>query len=379
MEKRDYYDVLGVSRGASTEEIKKAYRQKALQFHPDRNPGDKEAEEKFKQAAEAYSVIGDPDKRATYDRFGHDGLRGEGFTGFSGFDSSIFEDFEDILGNFFGFSFGFGDFFGGGGRQRRRSAQKGRDLALEMEITLEEAAAGVEKEISINRAEHCPSCEGTGLRPGTQKAACPTCGGRGQIRHQQGFFTVARTCSHCGGKGEVITAPCEECKGSGLTRRKNTLNVRIPTGIDDGSQLRIAGAGEAGERGAPRGDLYVMIRVKKHPFFHRENQHLSCEISLSFVQATLGITADIPTLEGSESLKIPAGTQSGEVFRLRGRGVRDLESHGTGDLFVKVRVETPTNLTKEQRAILRQLGELRGENMEHLDKIESQKDKNFVH
>ena len=379
MEKRDYYDVLGVSRGASIEEIKKAYRQKALQFHPDRNPGDKEAEEKFKQAAEAYSVIGDPDKRATYDRFGHDGLRGEGFTGFSGFDSSVFEDFEDILGNFFGFSFGFGDFFGGSGRQRRRSAQKGRDLALEMEITLEEAAVGVEKEISINRAEYCPSCEGTGLRPGTQKAACPTCGGRGQIRHQQGFFTVARTCSQCEGKGEVITAPCEECKGSGLTRRKNSLNVRIPTGIDDGSQLRIAGAGEAGERGAPRGDLYVMIRVKKHSFFHRENQHLSCEISLSFVQAALGITADIPTLEGSESLKIPAGTQSGEVFRLRGRGLRDLESRRTGDLFVKVRVETPTNLTKEQKAILRQLGELRGENLEHLDKTESQKDKNLVH
>ena len=379
MEKRDYYDVLGVSRGASIEEIKKAYRQKALQFHPDRNPGDKEAEEKFKQAAEAYSVIGDPDKRATYDRFGHDGLRGEGFTGFSGFDSSVFEDFEDILGNFFGFSFGFGDFFGGSGRQRRRSAQKGRDLALEMEITLEEAAVGVEKEISINRAEYCPSCEGTGLRPGTQKAACPTCGGRGQIRHQQGFFTVARTCSQCGGKGEVITAPCEECKGSSLTRRKNSLNVRIPTGIDDGSQLRIAGAGEAGERGAPRGDLYVMIRVKKHSFFHRENQHLSCEISLSFVQAALGITADIPTLEGSESLKIPAGTQSGEVFRLRGRGLRDLESRRTGDLFVKVRVETPTNLTKEQKAILRQLGELRGENLEHLDKTESQKDKNLVH
>jgi molecular chaperone DnaJ len=379
MEKRDYYDVLGVSRGASIEEIKRAYRQKALQFHPDRNPGDKEAEERFKQAAEAYSVIGDPDKRATYDRFGYDGLRGEGFTGFSGFDSSIFEDFEDILGNFFGFSFGFGDFFGGGGRQRRRSAPKGRDLALEMEITLEEAAAGVEKEISINRAEYCPSCAGTGLRPGTQKAACPTCGGRGQIRHQQGFFTMARTCTHCGGKGEVITAPCEECKGSGLTRRKNSLNVRIPTGIDDGSQLRIGGGGEAGERGAPRGDLYVMIRVKKHPFFHRENQHLSCEISVSFVQAALGITADIPTLEGSESLKIPAGTQSGEVFRLRGRGLKDLESRRIGDLFVKVRVETPTNLTKEQKAILRQLGELRGENLEHLDKTESQKDKNFVH
>ncbi|MCX6576629.1 MAG: molecular chaperone DnaJ, partial [Candidatus Aminicenantes bacterium] len=278
MEKRDYYDILGVSRGASAEEIKKAYRQLALKHHPDRNQGDKEAEEKFKEGAEAYSVLGDPRKRTTYDRFGHDGLRGEGFTGFSGYDSSVFEDFEDILGNFFGFSFGFGDFFGTGAGQRRRSPQRGRDLVLEIEISLEEAAAGIEKEISLNRAEFCPTCQGTRLRPGARKAACPTCGGRGQIRHQQGFFTVARTCSRCGGQGEVITAPCEGCRGSGHIRQKRTLKIHIPAGIEDSSRLRVSAEGEAGERGVPRGDLYVAVRVKEHPFFERQNQHLSCEI-----------------------------------------------------------------------------------------------------
>jgi len=378
MEKRDYYDILGVSRGASVEEIKKAYRQLALKYHPDRNPGDKKAEEQFKEGAEAYSVLCDPQKRATYDRFGHDGLRGEGFTGFSGFDSSIFEDFEDILGNFFGFSFGFGDLFGTGARQRR-SAQRGRDLALEVEISLEEAATGIEQEISLNRAEFCPSCQGTRLRPGARKAACPTCGGRGQIRHQQGFFTMARTCSHCGGEGEIIKDPCEECRGSGHIRQKRTLKIHIPAGIEDGSRLRVAEEGEAGERGVPRGDLYVAVRIKNHPFFERQNQHLSCQIMISFAQAALGITAEIPTLDGSESLKILAGTQSGEVFRLRGKGMKDLESRRIGDLFVKVLVQTPADLSKDQRNLLRELAELRGEKLERLDKIDIQKNKNHVH
>lgn len=379
MEKRDYYDVLGVSRDASPEDIKKAYRQQALKFHPDRNPEDNQAEEKFKEAAEAYSILGDPQKRATYDRFGHDGLRGEGFSGFSGFDSSIFEDFEDILGNFFGFSFGFGDFFGTGSRQRRRSPQRGRDLALEIEITLEEAAAGVDREITLNRAEFCPSCQGTRLRPGARKAACPGCGGRGQVRHQQGFFTVARTCSQCGGEGEVITAPCEECQGSGHIRQKRTLKIHIPAGMEDGSRLRVSDEGEAGERGVSRGDLYVVVRVKKHVFFERENQHLTCQISISFIQAALGITAEIPTFDGCEILKIPPGTQSGEVFRLRGKGMKDLESRRIGDLFVKIRVETPADLSKDQKQLLRQLAELRGEKLEHLDKIEILGRKNLVH
>jgi len=377
MEKRDYYEVLGVPRDATADDIKKAFRQKALSFHPDRNPGDKEAEEKFKQAAEAYSVLGDAEKRATYDRFGENGLRGEGFAGFPGFDSSVFEDFEDILGNFFGF--GFGDLFGGGGRPGRRAARKGRDLSLEIQISLEEAGAGIEKEITLNRAEVCSSCQGSGLRPGAKKSTCPSCGGRGQIRHQQGFFTVARTCPHCAGEGELITAPCQECGGSKLSRKKSTLKIRVPAGIDDGSRLRIGGEGEAGGQGVPRGDLYVMVRVKEHPFFHRENQHLSCEISISIAQAAFGITVDIPTLEGRESFKIPSGTQSGEVFRLRGKGIRDLESRRTGDLFVKVLVETPTNLTKEQKNLIRELAQLRGENLERLDKTEIAKDKNFIH
>ena len=376
MAKDDYYVVLGVSRNASADEIKKAYRQMALQYHPDRNPGDKEAEEKFKEAAEAYSVLGDPEKRSVYDQFGHDGLRGEAFPGFN---STIFEDFEDILGNFFGFNFGFGDLFGGRTQQRRYQPQRGRDLSLEMEITLEEAAAGVEKEFSINRAESCPTCQGLRIRPGTKKAVCPTCGGRGQIRHQQGFFTTARTCSHCEGSGEIISIPCEECKGAGLVRQKKDLRIRVPAGVEDGSRLRISGEGEAGERGTGRGDLYVVVKVKKHEFFEREDNHLVCEVRISFIQAALGVTIEVPTLEGSEKLKIPPGTQPGEVFRLRGRGMKDLESRRVGDLFVKVQVMTPDNLSREQKSLLRQLAELREEKTEFIDQQTVRKDKERVH
>jgi len=376
--KDDYYVVLDVSRNASADEIKKAYRQMALQYHPDRNPGDKEAEEKFKEAAEAYSVLGDPEKRSVYDQFGHDGLRGEAFPGFN---STIFEDFEDILGNFFGFNFGFGDLFGGRTQQRRYQPQRGRDLSLEMEITLEEAAAGVEKEFSINRAESCPTCQGLRIRPGTKKAVCPTCGGRGQIRHQQGFFTMARTCSHCEGSGEIISIPCEECKGAGLVRQKKGLRIRVPAGVEDGSRLRISGEGEAGagERGTGRGDLYVVVKVKKHEFFEREDNHLVCEVRISFIQAALGVTIEVPTLEGSEKLKIPPGTQPGEVFRLRGRGMKDLESRRVGDLFVKVHVMTPGNLSREQKSLLRHLAELRGEKTEFIDQQTVRKDKERVH
>jgi molecular chaperone DnaJ len=376
--KDDYYVVLDVSRNASADEIKKAYRQMALQYHPDRNPGDKEAEEKFKEAAEAYSVLGDPEKRSVYDQFGHDGLRGEAFPGFN---STIFEDFEDILGNFFGFNFGFGDLFGGRTQQRRYQPQRGRDLSLEMEITLEEAAAGVEKEFSINRAESCPTCQGLRIRPGTKKAVCPTCGGRGQIRHQQGFFTMARTCSHCEGSGEIISIPCEECKGAGLVRQKKGLRIRIPAGVEDGSRLRISGEGEAGagERGTGRGDLYVVVKVKKHEFFEREDNHLVCEVRISLIQAALGVTIEVPTLEGSEKLKIPPGTQPGEVFRLRGRGMKDLESRRVGDLFVKVHVMTPGNLSREQKSLLRHLAELRGEKTEFIDQQTVRKDKERVH
>jgi molecular chaperone DnaJ len=364
MDKRDYYEILGVGRDAGADAIKKAYRQSALKHHPDRNPGDKAAEDRFKEAAEAYSVLGDPQKRGLYDQYGHSGLRGESFQGFN---STIFEDFEDILGNFFGFNFGFGDIFGGSRRTRTQDL-RGRDLALELEISLEEAAGGVEKEIALTRAEACPECRGTGMKAGAKRTSCPSCGGRGQVRHQQGFFTVARTCSHCGGAGEIITAPCGECRGSGTAKQKKSLRVRVPAGVTEGSRLRLTGEGEAGERGSARGDLYVVLRVRKHDFFEREDNHLTCQISISFIQAALGVIVEIPLLAGGEEkLKIPAGTQSGEVFRIKGGGVRDMDSRRTGDLYVRVAVRTPDDLSKEQKTLLKQLAEMRGESLETLD------------
>jgi molecular chaperone DnaJ len=375
MIKKDYYLVLGVSRSASVEDIKKAYRQLALKHHPDRNPGSTEAEDRFKEAAEAYSVLADSEKKSIYDRFGHDGLRGEGFQGFSGFDSSVFEDFEDILGNFFGFSFG--DFFGGA-RQRGGGRHGGRDLALEVEISLEEAAAGVEKEIKLTRAETCPACRGSKRKPGTQPTSCPTCGGRGQVRYQQGFFTMARTCPRCQGAGEVNASPCESCQGRGHTREKRALKVRIPAGVGDGSRLRLIGEGEAGDEGMPAGDLYVVTRVQKHPIFEREGNDLACEITISFTQAALGARVEIPTLGASEVLKVPAGTQPGEIIRLKGKGIQDVAGRRKGDLFIKVQVRTPGNLSKEQKALLGKLAELRGEDIESVDKSVIHRMKNIL-
>jgi molecular chaperone DnaJ len=376
MTKKDYYEVLGVARTAAADEIKRAYRQLALKHHPDRNPGNREAEERFKEAAEAYSVLGDPEKRTTYDRFGLNGLRGEGFTGFSGFDASIFGDFEDILGNLFGF----GDIFGARGRRRSSFPQQGRDLALELEISLEQAASGVEKEINLNRAEHCPECRGSGIAPGTKKAECPTCQGRGQLRYQQGFFAVSRTCSHCHGAGEVITSPCRNCHGSGRIRQKQKIMVRVPAGVEEGSRLRIEGQGEAGGAGADPGDLYVVIRVAKHAFFEREDSNLLCQISISFSQAALGAPVEVPGLDQeSEVLKVPPGTQTGAVFRLRGRGIKDLRSHRKGDLYVKVQVKTPENLSKDEMALLRRLAELRGEDLDNADRSVIEKLKNIIH
>jgi molecular chaperone DnaJ len=376
MPKRDYYEVLGVARGASSEDIKKAYRQMALRHHPDRNPGDKEAEERFKEAAEAYSVLIDVQKRSVYDRFGHDGLRGQGFQGFSGFDSSVFEDFEDILGNFFGFSFG--DFFGASETRRGRQRQRGRDLALEVEIALEDAASGVEKEIKLNRAELCPVCRGSKRKPGTQPSACPACGGKGQIRYQQGFFTVARTCPRCQGQGEIISSPCENCQGKGQVREKRTLKVRIPAGVDEGTRLRLVGEGEAGDEGMPSGDLYVITRVLRHAFFERDEKDLSCQIEISVSQAALGARIEIPTLEESEILKIPAGVQSGEILRLKGKGVQDIAGRKKGDLFIKIQVRTPQNLSKEQKSLLTRLAELGGEDVESVDKSVIHRIKNII-
>jgi len=362
MAKRDYYHVLEVSRDACAEDIKRAYRRKALLFHPDRNPGNGEAEEKFKEAAEAYSVLCDPHKRSVYDRFGHDGLRGEGFSGFEGFDASVFDEFQDILGNFFGFSFG--DFFGGGRRPRRRSAQAGRNLALELEITLEEAWKGTERDVSLSRAETCPACRGSGLKPGTRKSVCSACQGRGQIRHQQGFFTISRTCPHCRGEGEVIADPCPECRGQGRVRTKKAVRLRIPSGIDDGSRLRLSGEGEAGDRDAPRGDLYVLVRLLPHEHFERRGNDLFCQVSVSFTQAALGVVLDLPGLEDRLQVKIPPGTNSGEVIRLKGKGMKDVRSQKAGDLFVRVQVLTPQKLSREEKELLRRLASLKGETQE---------------
>lgn len=376
MAKKDYYEVLGVARQASSEEIKRAYRQMALRHHPDRNPGNREAEERFKEAAEAYSVLADASKRSVYDRYGHEGLRGEGFQGFSGFDSSVFEDFEDILGNFFGFSFG--DFFGGR-PSRGRQRQPGRDLGLEVEIGLEEAAAGVDREIRLSRAEVCPSCRGSKRKAGTAPASCPQCGGRGQVRYQQGFFTVARTCPRCGGQGEIVSAPCETCEGRGHVKEKRALKVRIPAGVDDGSRLRLVGEGEAGDEGMPVGDLYVVVRVRKHPFFERDGNDISCQVEISFTQAALGARIEVPTLDGNEVLKVAAGTQPGQTVKLKGHGLPDLSGRRRGDLYVKLQVKTPEGLSKDQRNLLLELARLRGENIDSVDKSVVQKARNILH
>lgn len=360
MGKRDYYEILGVSRSSAPEEIKKAYRKLAMQYHPDRNPGDKESEEKFKLAAEAYAVLIDVEKRSLYDRYGHDGLKGGGFQGFSGFDSSIFEGFEDILGSFF--NFGFGDIFG---TSRASRTQRGRDLALDLSLTLEESHTGIEKKVNLNRAEKCDFCEGSGLKPGTSKSSCPTCGGRGQVRFQQGFFSVARACSHCRGSGEVIKNPCPECQGHGRVKKRKMVTLNIPAGVNEGTKMRLEGEGEVGERGAPPGDLYVIIRLKQHDFYQRDNNHLYGEWSIPFSQAALGTRIEVPTLDGNEEIRIPSGTQPGHVFKLRGKGIKDLHGYGRGDIYIKINVKTPEHLTKEEKEILRKFAELRGEEAEN--------------
>jgi molecular chaperone DnaJ len=363
MNKRDCYEVLGVPRNAAPEEIKRAYRKLALKYHPDRNPGDDVAEENFKEAAEAYSILIDPDKRSLYDQYGYQGLRGEGF---SGFNSTIFSDFEDILGDFF--NFGFGDIFGTRSRRRPDYPGRGRDLVLEMEVTLEEAAFGVEKEVKLNRAELCPVCKGDKTKPGTSKSTCSQCQGQGQVRYQQGFFAIARTCSRCGGAGQVITTPCENCRGSGKIKEKKALKLNVPPGVDSGMKLRVEGEGESGDKGATRGDLYVVIEVKKHKYFEREDENLYCQVNISFPQAAVGTRVEIPTLEGKEVLHIPSGTQPGDVLRMKGKGVKNVNNHRKGDLYVKVAVATPKHLTKQQQELLRKFAESRGESLDKVEK-----------
>jgi molecular chaperone DnaJ len=342
--KADYYEVLGVPRNASDQEIKSAYRKLALKHHPDRNPGDKQAEDRFKQAAEAYSVLGDADKRRRYDAYGHAGLGAAG-----GFDPTIFADFGDILGDLFGF----GDLFGG---RRRGGARRGSDLRYNLELSFEEALFGTETHVQIPRDEPCSACSGSGAAPGTSASACPECGGAGQVAYQQGFFRVARTCGRCRGAGRVIASPCTTCRGQGRVAAERRLQIKIPGGVDTGSQLRISGEGEPGSSGGPPGDLYVVVNVQEHAFFKRDGASLFCEMPLSVTQATLGTAIEVPVPDGgTASLKIPEGTQPGASFRLKGHGVPQLGGKGRGDLHVAVRVVVPTKLSSEQRRLLEQL------------------------
>ena len=346
MSKRDYYEILEVSRTATDTEIKSSYRRLALKHHPDRNQGDKKAEEKFKEAAEAYAILSDGDKRARYDRFGHAGVGG----GAQGFDPSQFTGFEDIFG-------GLGDIFGFGSSSRRAGPQRGADLRYDLEIKFEQAAKGVETHIQIPRQEKCETCKGNGAAPGTSPTTCPQCRGSGQLRYQQGFFTVARTCSQCRGTGKVIAKPCATCHGGGTVEQTRKLTVKIPAGIATGQRLRLSGEGEAGTLGGPPGDLYVVIFVQEHKFFQRDGNNLHCAVPLPFTTLALGAEIKVPGLDGDETVKIPEGTQPGATFRLRGKGMPDVSGRGQGDLLVTIQGVTPKRLTKEQKKLLEQLAE----------------------
>jgi molecular chaperone DnaJ len=369
MSKRDYYEVLSVARTASEQEIKSAYRRLAVKYHPDKNPGDAEAEEKFKEAAEAYSVLSDADQRRRYDRFGHAGVSSSA-GGAGGWGAPGFGGIEDILGDLFGF----GDVFGGGSRSggRRTTAQRGADLRYDLEITLEDAAGGMTAQLRIPRLETCEKCKGSGAAEGTQPETCGTCSGAGQVRYQQGFFSVARTCSTCRGTGHVIKNPCDACKGAGRVEREKTMEVKIPAGVETGSRLRIAGEGEAGTQGGATGDLYVVIHVGEHERFERQGSNLYSSVPINFSQAALGAEIAVQTLNGQQQVKIPAGTQTGTVFRLKGQGMPVLGGRGRGDLFIAVTVVTPTTLTREQRRILEQLAEVETSDLEDkglMDKV----------
>lgn len=367
---RDLYEVLELSRSATLDEIKKAYRKKALQYHPDRNPGNKEAEERFKEATEAYTILSDADKRSKYDQFGHaafqQGGGGGGFEGFSG----DFSGFEDIFGDLFGTFFA--GAMGGGGRRSRGRA--GRDLRYDLEIEFEEAAFGCEKEIKVPRRTPCESCEGSGAAKGSHPESCPECRGSGQQRVQQGFFTISRTCPGCGGAGQVVKNPCTACSGSGSKARESKISVKIPAGIDDGQRLKLRGEGEAGSGGGPSGDLYVQITVKKHPVFERQESEIICEMPISYSTAALGAEIDVPTLEGKAKLKIPAGTASGKIFRLKNKGIQVIGTNRRGDEHVRVVIHVPKRMTEERRVILERLkvldeSELQDESKTFFDKV----------
>ncbi len=347
-DKRDYYEVLGVERNASEGDLKSAYRRLALQHHPDRNPGDKQAEDKFKEASEAYEVLRDPQKRNIYDQYGHQGLEGSGFSGFGGFDD-IFSSFGDIFEDFFGFS----------SRSRSRTrARRGADLRYDLSLDFMDGAFGTEKEIKLNKTESCPECSGSGAKPGTEMETCRQCQGAGQVSRSQGFFTVRTTCHVCKGAGRTIPHPCRECSGAGQIRISKKVSVKIPAGVDNGSRLRLTGEGESGTHGGPPGDLYVFIHVEAHDFFERNDTDIICRVPISFVQAALGAEIEVPTLTGKKVLKITKGTQPGDIFRFRGEGIPSLRYKHRGDQIIQVNIKTPTNLTKKQKSLLRDFAKL---------------------
>jgi molecular chaperone DnaJ len=350
MAKKDLYEILGVARNASEADIKKAYRRLAMKHHPDRNPGDKSAEAQFKEIQQAYDILSDAQKRAAYDQFGHAGIDPSAAAGAGGFygAGAAGASFADIFGDVFG------DIFGAGRGRGGTHAYRGADLRYSLELSLEDAVKGTEVRIRVPSLETCETCKGSGAKPGTQPSVCRTCGGHGQVRMQQGFFSIQQTCPNCHGQGKVVTDACPACRGAGRVQQTKTLSVKVPAGVDEGDQIRLGGEGEAGENGGPPGDLYVQVRLKAHPVFRRERDDLYCEIPVSFATAALGGEVDAPTLDGRANIKIPAGTQSEKLFRLRGKGVRNVRTGQVGDLYCKVSVETPVSLTAEQEKLLRQ-------------------------
>jgi molecular chaperone DnaJ len=349
MSKRDYYEVLGVDRDSSDRDIKKAFRRMAMKYHPDRNPDDKEAEDKFKEVNEAYEVLSDAQKKAAYDQYGHAGVDPNMRGGAGGYGGGFEGNFSDIFGDVFGDIFG-----GGGGRGGRSSVQRGADLRYNMEMTLEEAVRGVEKSIKVPTLVACETCDGSGAKPGTSAKVCGTCGGQGQVRMQQGFFSVQQTCPACHGRGTQVKNPCRTCRGEGRRQDQKTLSVKIPPGVDTGDRIRLSGEGEVGANSGPAGDLYVQVSVRDHAIFERDGKDLYCEVPVSFVDSALGGELEVPTLDGRVKLKIPAETQSGKLFRLRGKGVKPVRGGAQGDLMCRVQVETPVNLTEKQKELLRE-------------------------
>jgi molecular chaperone DnaJ len=349
MTKKDYYEILGVGRIASDEELKKNYRKIAMQCHPDKNPGDKKAEDRFKEAAEAYEVLSDKQKREIYDHYGHEGLSSTGFRGFNGFED-VFSHFSDIFEDAFGFA-------GARGRSRS-SARAGADLRYDLRISFLDAAFGLTTTIDLEKLGTCHNCRGTGAAPGTTPETCRTCQGRGQVIQSSGFFTISSTCPHCGGHGKFISKPCNRCHGQGKETLRNNVQLKIPAGVETGSRLRLHGEGEAGDHGGPNGDLYVFLTVEEHDFFVRSNDDIICRIPISFVQATLGATIEVSTLEEKEKLKIPKGTQNGRTFRLKGKGIPHLRGYGRGDQIIEIFVQTPADLNKKQEELLREFEKL---------------------